>query len=224
MRLVRTGLAMSCLVLLPLAPAANAELIINTWSSATQTITSPLIPGTSIVLDAAGTQQFTIDTATGFANVVSDFKGSDFETPLGTATYDLYNTMTTGTVTDNGGSYTISYSLLFELKITSGPLEGVIFETLTDSIFETTVSSLPFPPGTAFGDPARPNDPTGIFLKADPNGVLASLGVTIGSQVGVSSDRVVTVLSIVPEPTSALLLGLGVSSLVSYARWRRSRS
>lgn len=217
------GLCFTLLGLFLLAPAANASIVFDTQSTATQTISSDLFPTGSIDLNAAGTQQFTLDLATGFANVTSNFKGADFATPLGTFNYDLYNTITTGTITDNGGSFTISYLLLFELKITSGALDGVIFETKTNALFETTVASLPFPPNTVFGDPNRPNDAVDIFVKADPNGVLASLGINVGDAVGSSSNRVVTTLNVIPEPTSVSLLGLGVLGLVGYAR-RRTRA
>ncbi|APW61842.1 PEP-CTERM sorting domain-containing protein [Paludisphaera borealis] len=217
-------LCFTLLGLFLLAPAADASIVVfETQSTAVQTITSDLVPNGSITLNAAGPQQFTLDLTTGFANVVSAFHGSDFVTPLGTATYDLYNTATTGTITDNGGSYTIHFSLLFELKITSGPLDGVIFETKTNSIFETTVASLPFPSNTVFGDPARPNDGVTIFVKEDPNGVLASLGIPVGSPVGTSSNRVVTTLNVVPEPASLSMLALGVAGIAGYMR-RRPRS
>jgi hypothetical protein len=222
MRLHRVCLMLFGLFSLSLASASGASIDFNTQSTAVQTITSDLVGG-SIVLSAAGTQHFTVDLDAGTANVTSDFKGTDLVTPVGTFDYDLYNTATTGTAVDNGdGTYTIRYTLLFELKVTSGALDGVVFETRTDSLFETTVTSIPFPDGTVLGDPARPDDETTIYLQADPNGVLASLGVNVGDPVGTSSNRTVTILTVVPEPSGLALLGLGALALAGVAR--RSRS
>ena len=222
MRTLRPCFLLVALALL--ATPARADLFdFYTKSTATQTITSPLVSGGMIDLHSAGTQHYSIDTTLGTAGVTSDFQGSDFQTPSGTFNYDLYNTATTGTVTDIGGLFTVKFLLLFELKIVGGPLDGVTFETKSNAIFQSTVSSLPFPTMTAFGDPARPQDAVAIFLKADPNGVLRSLGVPVGAPVGSSSNRVVTTLGTVPEPASAGMLGLGVAALLAVGRHRRSR-
>jgi hypothetical protein len=222
MRLHRVCLTLFGLSSLSIATASGASINFDTQSTAVQRITSDLVGG-SIILNAAGTQHFTVDLDAGTANVTSDFKGTDLETPLGTFAYDLYNTATVGTAVDNGdGTYTISFTLLFELKVTSGPLDGVVFETLTDSLFQSTVSSIPFPDGTVFGDPARPNDETTIYLKSDPSGILSGLGINVGDPVGTSSDRTVTILSVVPEPSSLALLGLGSLALAGVARRKRS--
>jgi hypothetical protein len=222
MRLHRVCLTLFGLSSLSIATASGASINFDTKSTAVQRITSDLVGG-SIILNAAGTQHFTVDLDAGTANVTSDFKGTDLETPLGTFAYDLYNTATVGTAVDNGdGTYTISFTLLFELKVTSGPLDGVVFETLTDSLFQSTVSSIPFPDGTVFGDPARPNDETTIYLKSDPSGILSGLGINVGDPVGTSSDRTVTILSVVPEPSSLALLGLGSLALAGVARRKRS--
>ena len=90
----------------------------------------------------------------------------------------------------------------------------MVFETKDDAIFEGTVASLPFPPNSVFGDPNRPNDSVNIYLKADPNGVMASLGVAVGDPVGSSSNRVVTTLNVIPEPASLTLLGVGAAGLI----------
>ena len=134
--------------------------------------------------------------------------------------YDLYNTVTTGTVTTNpSGSYDISYSLLFELKLTSGPLAGLIFETLQDATFAASdIPTLPFPAGTAFSDPAGPaNDGIYIYVKYDPTGTYAP-----GTLAGESFDRVVTVNSIVPEPSS-IVSGSLAAVICVFCGWRRSR-
>ena len=126
-----------------------------------------------------GPQQFTIDTTTGYANVVSAFQGSDFPDPLNpghSLTYDLYNTQTTDTVTTTpSGSYDVSYQLLFELKITSGLLAGFTFETLQNATFAASdIPTIPFPVGTAFSDPnGLGNDQVDIYVKYDPTNTYA---------------------------------------------------
>jgi len=217
MRFLRLCLPCLALALVWAPPTAYAGFDFYTASTATQTISSQLVPGGSIDLNASGIQHFTIDTVAGTANVTSDFKGTDFLTPFGAASYNLYNTETTGTVTDNGGgSFTIAYLLLFELEITSGPLAGVIFETLDNALFQTTVPSIPFPDNTVFGDPSRPNDVVAIYLKSDPNGVLGSIGVPIGAPVGTSSNRVVTAVRSVPEPTAMVSGAIGAGLLGTF--------
>jgi hypothetical protein len=223
MRLAPTWVGITLLSGLCLGVEARAGLIVfDTESTATQMISSPLFGG-AVPLDATGPQQFTINTTTGAANVTSAFQGSDFPNPYAPGqffTYDLYNTVTTGTVTTNpSGSYDISYSLLFELKLTSGPLAGLIFETLQDATFASSnIPTLPFPAGTAFSDPAGPaNDAVNIYVKYDPTGTFAP-----GTLVGESFDRLVTVNSIVPEPSSIVLGGLATVICVFWG-WRRSR-
>ena len=48
------------------------------------------------------------------------------------------------------------------------PLDGVTFETLSNATFQSTVPGFPFPDGSVFGDPNRPNDAVAIFVKSDP--------------------------------------------------------
>lgn len=223
MRLAPTWVCLTLLSGLCLGVDARAGLVVfDTESTATQMIYSPLLGGT-VALDAAGLQQFTINTTTGAADVTSAFQGSDFPNPYSPGqffTYDLYNTVTTGTVTTNlSGSYDISYSLLFELKLTSGPLAGLIFETLQDATFASSdIPTLPFPVGTAFSDPAGPaNDGVYIYVKYDPTGTYAP-----GTLAGESFDRVVTVNSIVPEPSSIVSVSLATVICV-FCGWRRSR-
>jgi hypothetical protein len=113
MRLAPTWVGITLLSGLCLGVEARAGLIVfDTESTATQIISSPLFGG-AVPLDATGPQQFTINTTTGAANVTSAFQGSDFPNPYAPGqffTYDLYNTVTTGTVTTNpSGSYDISY-------------------------------------------------------------------------------------------------------------------
>jgi hypothetical protein len=204
-------------------PAAGAARVqFETQSTGVQTISSDLSPAGPIVLHASGTQRFTLDPAAGVADVTSDFHGSDFPTPSGLATYDLYNTATVGTVIEAAGVFKAHYSLLFELKVTGGDLAGVVFETREGAIFEGTVASLPFPPDSVFGDPNRPDDGVAIHVKADPNGVMASLGVRVGDPAGRSSNRVVTTLGVVPGPGGQTLLGLGLAGAIG-AALRRSR-
>jgi hypothetical protein len=214
---------LTVLLLCCVATSAQAASVFTTASIAKQTITSPLVGG-SINLSASGRQTFTVDPIGGTANVVSDLRGTDFVTAFGTFAYKLYNTQTVGTITNlAGGLYEVKFSVLFELKIDGGPLDGVVFETLQDSTFQATVSGFPFPVGSVLGDPNRPNDVVGVFLKSDPNSVLANFGVNIGDPVGTSSDRTVTTYGVVPEPTVFVSCVMGMSLLGAIGRKKRLR-
>ncbi len=219
MRPIRLCLALVALSLV--AASASADLQFDTETTADQTITSPLARNGSIDLKSTGTQHFTIDLIAGTANVTSAFTGSDFYTALSPDpfTYSLYNTTTAGTVTFSGGLYTIAFPLLFELAITGGNggvLNGVVFNTIDPALFQTTVASFPFPNNTVFGDPNRPNDPVTLYLKSDPNGALAAMGVNVGDPVGASTNRVVTILRSVPEPSALLSVAVGAGLIGAF--------
>ncbi len=210
------------------ASAAEAAIIFTTQSTATQSISSPLFGPNPVQLSAVGPQVFSIDTAAGTANVISALTGSDLPDPLnpgGFLTYSLANTATTGTIVTNpDGTYNVDFQLLFELMITSGPLSGITFETLQNSTFAASnIPTIPFPPGTAFSDPLSP-DITVIFLKSDPNNILAGLGINIGDPIGVSFGRVVTIDAVtsVPEPTT-LVVSIGMCILGVTRPWLRQR-
>lgn len=205
---------------LALAGSASAQVVFNTNSVATQTITSPVFGG-AVPLSATGIQTFTINTATGFAGVTSDLHGSDLPNPLAPGTflnYDLYNTATTGTITPSGsGPYVVSFSLLFELRVTSGPLTGLTFETQDQATFTAlNVASVPFPANTSFSDPTPP-DTVAIFVKTDPTNTFPP-----GTLIGTSSDRLVVAISVVPEPSSLTLAGLSAALPVIRRRRRIS--
>ncbi len=200
--------------------ARGGTYVFDTESTATQTIYSPLLGG-SVNLTSHGPQEFTLDTTSGSANVTSEFKGSDFPVPgYGYVTYDLYNTMTTGTVTKSTtGPYVVSFQLLFELKLTGGPLAGLTFETLDNATFTASnIPTIPFPAGTAFSDPGG-SDTVNIYVKSDPTNTYAP-----GTLAGTSSNRLVTINSIVPEPSSLVMaLTAGLAGLgLGYARRRGS--
>lgn len=223
MRRLVLGLALAIAVVS--APGARAALVIDTQSVATQTIVSPLFGGGPVVITAYGTQQFTLDLAAGTAFVTSDFRGVDLPDPLnpgGFLNYDLYNTpaSTTGTVAVDGmGGYDIVFTLLFELKITSGPLAGQTFETHELATFAALgVPALPFGAGTSFSDP-NPLDLRSIYAQTALPGVYAP-----GDLVGASLGRTVTVLSVVPEPSSVATLGAGLLVLAGYGLRRSRRS
>ena len=150
--------------------ARAGTISFETVSAATQNIATPPQLLGSFTLTAMGTQHFTIDTTSGSANVTSMFHGSDFPdlVPGQFDTYNLYNTVTTGTVTLNpSGSFNISFQLLFELEVTSGALAGLSLVTMQNAIFTSSnVPTLPFPAGTAFSDPSG-SDSVNVFVKND---------------------------------------------------------
>jgi hypothetical protein len=203
-------------------PVQAGAISFETQSTATQTINSPLVCG-AVSITAHGTQVFTLDPSTGFANVTSDFKGTDLPNPFSSGSflsYDLYNTATTGSISQEmSGSYDITFHVLFELKVTTpGPLDGFTFETLQNATCQSlNIATLPFPPGTAFADPS-PSDTLPIYVKVDPTGTFPP-----GTQIGTSSGRIVTINSIVPEPSSAVLSLIGAAG-VGIMAWRRRRS
>jgi len=192
--------------------------VFDTVSTADQMISSPLL-GT-FALDASGPQTFTIDTTNGTANVTSAFQGSDLPDPFLPGQYDTYNlynipAYTTGTVTTTPSGYNISFSLLFELDVTSGSLNGLSLVTMQYATFAASdVPTLPFPIGTAFSDPSGPA-PVNIYVKDDFGPFPA------GTLVGTSFDRVVTV---VPEPSGIVLLGIGIGEAGLCRHVLRSRS
>ena len=218
MRQITLGLALSLSLLFGLE--VKAAIMFDTLSTARQTISSPLYSsiGGSIVIVSHGSQHFTVDPVAGTANVTSAFTGNDLLTPAGYASYDLYNTVTTGTSSQNGdGTYNISFSLLFELKVTSGPLSGLTFETKTNSIFAASnIATLPFPIGTVFSDPSS-TDITNVYVKFDPTSNFPT-----GFLFGTSSGRTVTINAVVPEPSSLMTIGVGVIAALGYSRRRRA--
>jgi hypothetical protein len=145
------------------------------------------------------------------------FQGNDLPDPFLPGTFDsysLYNTVTTGVVTMNpSGSYHITFSLLFELDVTSGALTGLSLVTEQNATFAAAdVSTIPFSVGTAFFDPSG-SDAVGVYLKNDFGPYEA------GTLVGESYDRVVTV---VPEPSALMLTSVAlVACLGGVYRYRR---
>ncbi len=192
--------------------AARADVyIFDTYSTADQMINSPLF-GAPFALHSVGPQHFVIDTA-GTASVTSMFQGSDFPDPFAPGTFDtynLYNTTTVGTVTGGPSGYTITFPVLFELDVTSGPAAGLSFVTLDNATFQATgVTTFPFPYPTYFSDPASPNDAVSLYIKGD-----------LGSgPVGVSYDRLVTA----PEPSSLALSAVALGLFAARRRWVRAR-
>ncbi len=219
MRFALTTVGLMLLSGLGLCPHARAGVIVfDTESTADQMISSPLL-GT-FALDASGPQTFTINTTNGTANVTSAFQGGDLPDPFVPGQYDTYNlynipAYTTGTVTTTPSGYNISFSLLFELDVTSGSLNGLSLVTTQYATFAASnVQTLPFPVGTAFSDPSGPA-PVNIYVKNDFGPFPA------GTLVGTSFDRVVTV---VPEPSAITLLGIGLVGLCCQVRKSRTKS
>jgi hypothetical protein len=215
--MIRTSTLFGIVVLSVLCSGIGSQagtIVFDTQSTATQNISSPLLG--DFTLTATGTQQFTIDPSSGYAYVTSMFHGSDFPDPVfGDATYNLYNTITTGTVTTNpSGTYNVSFQLLFELDVTSGTFAGLSLVTMDSATFAASnIPSLPFPDGTAFSDPSG-SDTLGVYL-------LNAFGpYPPGTLAGTSSHRVVTVNAIIPEPTSLVSAGLATFIGVGIG-WRR---
>lgn len=217
-----------CLPVFALIVAGRADaapIVFETRSTATQTVSlfNPADPASrdvvaSFPLTAAGSQTFTIDPVAGTANVVSLFQGNDLPNIFGAGpaflAYELYNTVTTATAAETSpGLYDVALSILFELRITSPGFGGLTLETREPSVFAASGVTLPFGAGTAFFDPIPP-DFTDIFIKGGPQGVPA---------IGTSSDRVVTVDSVVPEPGTLALLGLGAFGFVGTVVRNRAR-
>ncbi len=218
MRLASTLVGLVLLAGLSVGPEARAGYFeFDTESTATQDINSAF---GAFTLTATGIQHFTINTTTGYANVTSPFQGSDFPDPYthGYDTYNLYNTATTGTVTTNGdGSYNVSFSLLFELDVTSGALAGLSVVTHDDATFTASnIATLPFPSGTGFFDPGG-SDTLNLYAK-DAFGPFAQ-----GQMVGTSSNRLVTINSVVPEPSSIVSAGVAAFVGLAVMRYRRRR-
>ena len=216
--MLRRLMMTACLVsALGLSRRAEAGFVSDfyTDSTATQSISSPFYPNGPISITGHGQQHFVVDTDTGIASVTSFFQGSDLPNPFGPGhfTYDLYNTTTGGVVTPTGpGVYTITFELKFELKVTSGALAGLIVETHDDSKFEASgIANFPFLPGTSFLDPVKP-DSVNLYVKNDFGGLKA------GDPFGQSFDRIVTINSIVPEPSSLVLGLMGAAFLGVVAR------
>lgn len=219
MRLHRLATALALAMICSATATARAGIVFDTNSTARLTVTSQLLGGSEF-LTASGPQHFTIDPVAGTANVTSAFVGHDLVLLGQTVSYNLYNTITTGVSSKNlSGTYNVSYSLLFELQVTSGALAGLTFETKQNSTFASAnIATLPFPTGTVFADPGL-DDSTNIYVKSSPTPQLPA-----GTLVGTTSGRTVTIDSIVPEPaTWALgLLGAGLAgiSAVRKGRWK----
>jgi hypothetical protein len=223
----RSALILAFAVALAPSGAANAGLIeFSTDGSATQMIDSPLFGGTPITLTATGGQHFTFDTGTGVANVVANFNGNDLPNPFSPGSfwsYHLFNTTTAGTFTpEGGGLFKVTFPVLFELTITSGPLSGVSVVTKDVATF-TADTTLPFQPGTIFGDPTRTSLPT------SPDAVTIYAADTVpalfnaGDPVGISFDRTVLDAHVLPEPATLTLLGIAGVSFGGFTWLRRKK-
>ena len=93
--------------------------------------------------------------------------------------------------------FDVSFDILFELEVTSGPLSGLIVETMDPAAFEAMDLELPWQDGATFISP----DPVDLFVKFDPTGTFQP-----GTFVGTSFDRsVINNSVVVPEPSIGFL-------------------
>lgn len=218
--------AVACAVLLvTMAGQARAEIITHDQEFVARQQVNLL--GVEATLVASGIGSFTFDvdsngnTPPGSSSTVDTlFQGflpSEFVVfGLDGRPFDLFS-LNPELVTTSGNGTHVSVVTTFGLRVYAslgGPTLAEFF-TEVPSLFETDVNSLTDFTGAVFQDPARPVDPTVVFIGNNP------FGLDVGTPVGVSFDRTV---SAVPEPASITLVGISIVGLGLGAFRRRANT
>jgi hypothetical protein len=181
------------------APVVGDDWSINTWSSVYDV--DPFVTNNiTMTNNSAVAQTFIISAAI----------------PIPAFAYDKAVFSSVGvTTTDSNGTGGVSVT---SLSLFEGQVNGVGVLSLLDPVSLTQANCSPFP--NTNGCTATTSD--GIVLQALPAGVATVIGIKLqftlspGDSIGITSR-----FEIVPEPTTLLLVGMGVTGL-AIARRRRA--
>lgn len=181
------------------APVVGDDWSINTWSSAYDV--DPFVTNNiTLTNNSAVAQTFIISAAL----------------PIPAFGYDKAVFSSVGvTATDSNGNGSLSVT---SLSLFEGQVNGVGALSLLDPVSLTQANCSPFP--NTNGCSASTTD--GVVLQALPAGVANLIGIKLqftlspGDSIGITSR-----FEIVPEPTTLLLMGMGVTGL-ALARRRRA--
>lgn len=180
-------------------PVAGDDWTIDSWSSVYDV--DPFVTNNAVLTNnSAVAQTFIISAAI----------------PIPAFNYDRAVFSSVGvTATDSNGNGSVSVT---SLSLFEGQVNGVGVLSLLDPVSLTQANCSPFP--NTPGCTATTSD--GIVLQALPAGVATVIGIKLqftlspGDSIGITSR-----FEIIPEPTTFLLLGMGVTGL-ALARRRRA--
>lgn len=180
-------------------PVAGDDWTIDSWSSVYDV--DPFVTNNAVLTNnSAVAQTFIISAAI----------------PIPAFNYDRAVFSSVGvTATDSNGNGPVSVT---SLSLFEGQVNGVGVLSLLDPVSLTQANCSPFP--NTPGCTATTSD--GIVLQALPAGVATVIGIKLqftlspGDSIGITSR-----FEIIPEPTTFLLLGMGVTGL-ALARRRRA--